>query len=280
MRALAQQRASYLGAEEPLPAGRDPEQLEAESQAAAREEQLLAASAAQARERLESAQDVRVAAERELSACDERARAAVRAAADRREGLARLTGSLETARGRLAAAVAEDHRLQETAAAARRRSAECEEQARVAATELEGLDAAEVELDAVHAAAEAALETARTALDACGQRRRDAEQERVSAVAARDTWVLSLERDDGTAAILADPPAGVLGATAELIKVSPGAEAAIAAALGSLVDGLVADAAAVGARRAGGRGRWLCPGVGAGRSGGEPDRQAGRRAFR
>jgi chromosome segregation protein len=239
--ALATQRASYLGAEEPLPAGRDPEQLEAESTAAAREEQVLAARAAEAREQLGSAQTVRAAAEAELSTWDERARAAVRAAADRREGLARLTGSLDTARGRLAAAAAEDSRLEETAAAARRRSAECEEQARVASAELERLDAAEVELDAVHVAAEAELERTRAELDACSQRRREAEQERVSAVAARDTWLQSLERDDGTAAILADPPSGVLGATADLIRVSPGAEAAIAAALGSLVDGLVAD---------------------------------------
>ncbi len=239
--ALAQQRASYLGAEEPLPAGRDPQQLEAESAAAAREEQVLAARAAEAREQLDAAHAVRAAAEGELSVWDERARAAVRAAADRREGLARLTGSLETARGRLAAAAAEDSRLEETASAARRRGAECEEQAKVAAAELERLDAAEVALDAVHVAAESELERTRTALDACAQRRRDAEQERVSAVAARDTWLQSLERDDGTAAILADPPEGVLGATADLIKVAPGAEAAIASALGSLVDGLVAD---------------------------------------
>ncbi len=39
---------------------------------------------------------------------------------------------------------------------------------------------------------------------------------------ARDAWLHSLERDDGTAGILADPPAGVLGATADLIKVVPG----------------------------------------------------------
>ncbi|HEX4017519.1 MAG TPA: chromosome segregation protein SMC [Frankiaceae bacterium] len=239
--ALAQQRATYLGADEPLPAGRDPEQLEAESAAAAREEQVLSASAVRAAEQLESAQEERVAAERELNACDERTRAAARAAADRREGLARLTGSLETARGRLAAATAEDSRLEETAASARRRAAECEEQGRAASTELERLDAAEVKLDAVHAKAEAALETARAALAGCAERCRAAEQERVSALAARDTWMLSLERDDGTAAILAEPPAGVLGATADLIKVAPGAEAAIAAALGSLVDGLVAD---------------------------------------
>jgi chromosome segregation protein len=250
--ALAQQRASYLGAEEPLPAGRDPEQLEAESVAAAQEEAVLAARAAEAGEHLESAQASRILAERELNACDERARAAARAAADRREGLARLTGSLETARGRLAAAAAEDSRLVETAEAALRRAAECAEQAQAAAAELERLDLCEVELDGVHAGAEAALEAARTELSGCAERRRADEQERVSSVAARDTWLMSLERDDGTAEILASPPAGVLGATADLLTVSPGAEAAIAAALGSLVDGLVANGpqSAVGALEA------------------------------
>ena len=238
--ALAQQRATYLGAEEPLPAGRDPEQLEAEAARAEQEEAALVGKAQDAAEKLKIAVELRVNAERELAAWDERTRAAARAAADRREGLARLTGSLETAKGRLASAAAEDDRLRETAAAARTRASEREAEAAAAAVQLEKLDAAEVALDAAHAVAEEALLAVQTAIDEAVARQREADQERVGALASRDAWLHSLERDDGTAAILADPPPGVLGATAEVLAVSKGYETAIAAALGSLVDGLFA----------------------------------------
>jgi chromosome segregation protein len=238
--ALAQQRATYLGAEEPLPAGRDPEQLEAEAARAEQEEAALVGKAQDAAEKLKIAVELRVNAERELAAWDERTRAAARAAADRREGLARLTGSLETAKGRLASAAAEDDRLRETAAAARTRASEREAEAAAAAVQLEKLDAAEVALDAAHAVAEEALLAVQSAIDEAASRQREADQERVGALASRDAWLHSLERDDGTAAILADPPPGVLGATAEVLAVSKGYETAIAAALGSLVAGLVA----------------------------------------
>jgi chromosome segregation protein len=238
--ALAQQRATYLGAEEPAASGRDPEQLEAEAANAAREEAALAARSQEAASSLRGAVETRTGAERELSAWDERTRAAARAAADRREGLARLTGSLETAKGRLASAAAEDERLLGTATAARARAAEREKEAAAAAAELEKLDAAEIALDAAHAEAEEALLAAQSEIEAAAARKREAEQERVGALASRDAWLQSLERDDGTATILADPPPGILGATAEVLSVTAGAETAIAAALGSLVDGLVA----------------------------------------
>ncbi len=242
VRALAEQRASYLSAPEPMPAGRDPEQLEAEAAAVEQEEAALAGRARDAAGRHEAAREARVAAESQLSAWDERTRAAARAAADRREGLARLRGSLETAQGRLAAAAAEDERLQQAAEAARARAAEREKEAAAASVELERLDAAEVELDAVHTAAETALQAMLTEVDAIAARLREAEQERVSAQSSRDTWAHSLEPADGTAAILADPPPGVLGATADVITVAKGAEAAIAAVLGGIVDGLAAAA--------------------------------------
>ena len=114
------------------------------------------------------------------------------------------------------------------------RAAEREAEAAAAAAELERLDAAEVELDAAHAAAEAALEAARSR----GRRllpsaSAAAEQERVQrAWPRRDAWALSLERDDGTAAILADPPPACSARRPTCSRSTAGAEAAIAAALG------------------------------------------------
>ena len=195
---------------------------------------------AAAAEKLESARAVRAAAERELYAWDERTRAAARAAADRREGLARLTGSLETAQGPAAAAAAEDEPL---AKRRPRRPGSCRGargRGGCGRRRAGALDAAEVALDARtcrgRSAADAAQGESGSGRGAPARSRSGAR----GRVGHPRCLAHSLERDDGTAAILADPPAGVLGATAEVSTVTPGCETAVAAALGSLVDGLVA----------------------------------------
>ena len=82
VQALAQQRASYLGAPEPVQHGRDPDQLDAEAASAQRDQQALAAQSADALHRLEAApRRTGRAAEAALTGYDERQRAAARAAA-------------------------------------------------------------------------------------------------------------------------------------------------------------------------------------------------------
>ena len=68
-----------------------------------------------------------------------------------------------------------------------------------------------------------------------------AERERDSLAAKRSALNLTLEQKDGTSAIMASSLKGIRGLVANHIKVEPGFEAAIAAALGTLADAVVAE---------------------------------------
>src|SRR5262249_56220265 len=78
-----------------------PDALEAEAQQVAAAEQQLLAELAAARTRLDAARMELADRERESAEADRAHLAAVRAEADRREGLARLAGQVETMRARV-----------------------------------------------------------------------------------------------------------------------------------------------------------------------------------
>ncbi len=139
--ALAAERHRHLVAPDEGPTGPDPDELERQAQEAAATEAGLAEEVAAAREVLEDAAARREDAEDALTTAERRVAAARRAAADRREGLARLAGQVETQRGRVAAAVEELETLAtstaeatERAAAAREELAEAEEESGPAET--------------------------------------------------------------------------------------------------------------------------------------------------
>jgi chromosome segregation protein len=128
--ALAAERHRHLVAPDEGPTGPDPDALERQAREAAETEAGLAEEVAAAREVLEDAAARREDAEDALTTAERRV-----AAADRREGLARLSGQVETQRGRVAAAVEELGTLAtsiaeatERAAAAREELAEAEEE--------------------------------------------------------------------------------------------------------------------------------------------------------
>nr|NLI50054.1 AAA family ATPase [Propionibacterium sp.] len=134
--------------------GRDPEALEAEAAEVRAQEAALAADIARRAEALRVAADQLAGTEEAQRAAESRYAAQVRAIADRREGLARLTGEVNSLRSRLEAADGEIGRLaasrdeaRSRADAARRRFAELE-------TEVAGLTAGEEGLDAAFEAAE------------------------------------------------------------------------------------------------------------------------------
>jgi chromosome segregation protein len=70
------------------------------------------------------------------------------------------------------------------------------------------------------------------------EQERAAERDRTAAAARKEALELGLARKDGTAALLAasDRVSGVLGSVAALVRVEPGYEAAVAAALGTAAD--------------------------------------------
>jgi chromosome segregation protein len=241
---LAAERARHLATEpEDVRTGRDPEAMEAEAAEVREAETALQTELDAARGELATVVAERQALEQRLAQAEHALVAAVRAVADRREGLATLTGQVNALRTRATAGRDESARLAAGAADARERAVAAEaELARVQA-EVGLLDAGELGLDTRHENAVAAYEAVEARVRELAEAERDAERERSTWTARADALVVGLTRKDGTAALLAAGPRlpGVLGSVAALLTVTPGYEAAIAAALGS-----IADAVAVG----------------------------------
>ncbi|WP_336206042.1 chromosome segregation protein SMC [Nonomuraea sp. LPB2021202275-12-8] len=243
--------------------GRDPEELEREAAEVREHELILRGELEQAQELLEEAVERRAEAESALAAEERRLAMAARAAADRREGLAKLRGQVDSVRSRSRAAEEEIGRLQRAVAEAverERRAREDLEERRLEepavdpalAEELaaaQGLvEEARLVADETRAAVEeakAALDAPRAALQAARSgvgTARAADQEAQRAVAAlrarRDALELGLAKGDGGAALLETDLAGVLGPLAASMQVVPGAEPAVAAVLGPVAEAI------------------------------------------
>ncbi|MEV7584947.1 AAA family ATPase [Streptomyces erythrochromogenes] len=231
--------------------GRDPEDMEREAERIREQEAELTAALEAASRALEDTTGHRAELERELAEEERRLRDAARAIADRREGLARLTGRLGAARSRAGAAQAEIDRLSLARDEARSRAEAAQAEYEALAEEVGGLDDPSAETD--HEAARAELKEAEAALGAAREALAAAERSRAAVSARRDALALGLRRKDGTGALLAarERLAGVLGPAAERLSVTPGYEAAVAAALGSAADALAvaSPSAAAGAIR-------------------------------
>ena len=251
---LAAERHRHLTAalSEQARQGRDPEQVEREAAATREQEAELAGQIVEDRRRLEDDVTRRTDAEAQLSAEERALVAAVRAVADRREGLARLTGQVGALRSRAAAAEAELGRLAGALAEARARVGRAAADLEALQAEAGGLDDGEVDLDERHESAAAALTEAQERLTALQETEREVERERSTWAARRDALSLSLARKDGSGALLEADLPGVLGAVAALVQVRPGSETAVAAALGGVADAVAvaspSDAAAALAR--------------------------------
>lgn len=223
--------------------GRDPEELELEAARVREEEAALGEALEEAQYALAEAVEQRAGLERELTAEDGRLRAAARAIADRREGLARLQGQAGAARSKAASAEAEAGRLAEARDEALLRAEAAQQQYQQLQEQVDGLEAGDEELDAAHEQARAALAEAERSLAAVRDALGAAERERAGLTARREALALGLRRKDGSGALLAagDRLAGVLGPAAQLLRVVPGHEVAVAAALGAAADAVAVD---------------------------------------
>ncbi|MGK4583169.1 chromosome segregation protein SMC [Kitasatospora sp. HPMI-4] len=235
--------AASSGAQGEERRGRDPEELAREAARVREEEAALAEALEQARYALAEEVERRSELERELAAEERRLKDAARALADRREGLARLQGQAGAARQRAAGAQAEIGRLTEARDAALRRAEAAQQEYRQLGQQVDGRASEEADLDSAHRRAREELTEADRELaevrDALGL----AERERAGLAARHETLALGLRRKDGSAALLAaeDRPAGLLGPAAQLLRVAPGYEAALAAALGAAADAVAVD---------------------------------------
>jgi chromosome segregation protein len=225
--------------------GPDPDQLEAEAAEIRRREQAIGDEVADLQSSLDRAIDARHKAESEHEAEDRRIAGLVRATADRREGIARLAGQVNSVKTRAAAADDEIRRLAEAREEALERAARSQHDFTALETQVAGLDAGERGLDAEHETAVALLADLDERLAKLRAETHEAEQERAALGARRDALDLGLSRKDGAGALLAasDAVSGLLGSVAALVSVRPGYESAVGAALGSAADSVaVADA--------------------------------------
>ncbi|MFF5208752.1 chromosome segregation protein SMC [Streptosporangium sp. NPDC000396] len=247
--------------------GRDPEDLEREAEEIQEQERVLDEMLAGEQESLARAVAQRAEAESSLAAEERRLAAEARASADRREGLARLRGQVGAVRSRAVAAEEEIGRLtrslEEAQERAERAQAEHDSQEQAdpladpaLAEELEmalevvdqarqTVDQARAVVDEAKAAVagpNAALGASKAALGAARKADQEA-QRQVAALGARfEALELSLARGaDGGAALLAADLAGVLGPLATMLTVRPGAEVAVAAALGAAAEAVAVE---------------------------------------
>ena len=158
-----------------------------------------------------------------------------RAAADRREGLARLIGQVNALRSRAAAADDELGRLTQAHEDALSRATRAQRDFTALETRVAGLDAGEEGLDAEHEGAAAQLDDLEDQLAKVREEAQRAERDRASLAARKDALELGLNRKDGAGALLAasDQVSGLLGSVAALLTVRSGYETAVANALGS-----------------------------------------------
>ncbi|MGH3798069.1 MAG: chromosome segregation protein SMC [Pseudonocardiaceae bacterium] len=236
---LAAERARHLSApaEEHRP-GRDPDELERDADAAQRQEAELHEVVEQARAMLSGALERRAELEQVVADAERAHLAAVRAVADRREGLARLTGQVEALRSKSGATAEEIERLSTASSEAQARAAAAQREFDELQHEIDALHAGEVELDERHETALAAHGAAAERVAELTAAHRETEQQAASWRARVEALSLGLSRKDGSATLLAAALPGVQGSVAALLTVQPGAEAAVAAALGAVADAL------------------------------------------
>ncbi|WP_029114935.1 chromosome segregation protein SMC [Mycobacterium sp. URHB0044] len=239
---IATERAQHLEVDADASSGPDPEALEAEADEVAALEQELFAELDHSREHLEAARAELAERESIAAEAEREQRAAARAEADRREGLARLAGQVDTMRTRVESIDEGVARLsvsiEEAAARVEATRAEFETvQARVGQ-----LDAGEVGLDDHHDRSVTALRLADERVAELQAGERGAERQVASLRARIDALSVGLDRKDGAAWLQKNHDGtGFFGSVAQLVRVSPGYEVAVAAVLGSAADALAAD---------------------------------------
>ncbi|MDV3127212.1 chromosome segregation protein SMC [Mycobacterium sp. 21AC1] len=239
---IATDRAQSFEAEPEVSSGRDPEELEAEAEQIAELEQQLLDELAESRTHQEAARAELAELERVAAEAERAHLAAARAEADRREGLARLSGQVDTMRTRVESIDEGAARLtvsiEEAAAKAQQSQAEFETVQR----RVSELDAGEVGLDDHHDRTVTALRLADERVAELQAAERAAERQ-VSSLRARiEALAMGLDRRDGSAWLEKNrSDSGLFGSVAKMLKVRPDYEVAIATVLGAAADAVAAE---------------------------------------
>lgn len=172
----------------------------------------------------------------------QRRAAATRERAEARERHTRWEGQLHAHRNTLAACEAELGRLELQTTELNRRAAELEDELRRVQHEIAGLDETEWQLTEAVERAEWEVGTAEAALEAAVAAERELEQRLTSQAARVEALRVSAPTDqgDGVVTLLTSDVEGLYGLLADHVRVVPGGEAAVAAALGPFGGAVVA----------------------------------------
>ncbi|MHA7276850.1 chromosome segregation protein SMC [Arthrobacter sp. Hz1] len=243
---LAEERRRLLGESAdddgaPRAGGRTPDELDQQAARARAEEAALRDHVEERSEALETAVELRGDAEEAAAVEDHRLTAVLRAAADRREGLAKLTGQVGAARSRVESAGAELGRLRASVADVNVRRTAAQQEFTALEVQVAGAEEGEENLDEQYETASRALEAVQAELEDLTRQERAADRERDSLQARRDALQTGLRRRDASQAVLDAGLHGVLTAVTDLITVQPGYETAIAAALGPAADAVAVE---------------------------------------
>lgn len=237
---LANQRLALLGAEGPAierAPGVTPQML----QDAAAEIDRLRGGITEAEAAWTAARAATLEARSQLDSVDEEIAAQAALVSKHDLEISQLRGQAETAASRLASVRGEVLRQQNALDAARdRRTA-----AQAAFDELEAeaatFVAGEEDLDETYELAKARVFETQGEIETLRDNLHLLERERDALAARSSALSLALDQKDGSSALLGAGVPGIRGLVAEHVRVHPGYEAAVAAALGTLADAVLAD---------------------------------------
>jgi chromosome segregation protein len=236
---LANQRLSFLGADSeatPLGSGVTPAMIEAGDA----EVERLRATIGEAETAWKGSGEATIAARAALDAIDEQIAAQSALVAQYDLDLNTLRGKRDAADARLASVRSDMERQQNSIDAARQRR----DQARstLALAESESMtDAGATALNDTYEQAQVAVVAADALLDELRDSLHSLERERDLLQGRTGALTMALDQRDGSSAVVAAKLSGIRGLVAEHVSVTPGFESAIAAALGSLSDAVLAD---------------------------------------
>jgi chromosome segregation protein len=190
---------------------------------------------------LVAAQAGSVAARSSLDSVDEEIAAQSALVSKHDLEISKLQGQVDTANSRLAAVRGEVLRQANAleAATARREAAKAEFAVLEAEAAVSGTS--ETDLDEAYEFSQARLFEAEAEIEALRETLHGHERERDALAARTSALTLALDEKDGTTDLIAAKVPGVLGLVADNVSVTPGFEAAIAAALGTLADAVLAE---------------------------------------
>ncbi|WP_103350154.1 chromosome segregation protein SMC [Amycolatopsis sp. CA-128772] len=238
---LAVERQRHLSADvSTSTGGRDPEELLEEAERVAEQEEELNEAVMEARELLAQTILRREDLEQRVQAAERAHWAAVRAIADRREGMAKLTGQVEALRSKNGATSDEIDRLSVSLEEAAERAEIAVEELEMAKAEGGAEESDDAGLMDRHDRAVEANNAAKARVEELVKAERAAEREIASEKARVEALSMGLKRKDGAGALLgaSHELPGLLGSVAALLTVEPGHEVALAAALGPVADAI------------------------------------------